>query len=155
MIRRRPGLIISCLLIAFMLGALYYLRAPRTYESRADLLLVTKRYSISGNEENDSPVYEKTMETHVEMVCKPLIVGRAVHDYNLAELPSLAEEEDAVAAIIYNLSAHLKNENATIIQVSYRSPSPEDAKEVVDAITESYMAYLREENQKRDRRRPP
>jgi succinoglycan biosynthesis transport protein ExoP len=146
-VRRRPGLTIACLVISFMLGTLYYVSAPRTFESKAELLLMTKRYSISGNEESESPVYEKTMETHAEMVCQPLIVGRALVDYDLAALPSLAEEEDPVTAIIDNLSAHLTNENATIIEVSYRSSIPEDAKEVVEAITTTYMAYLREENQ--------
>ncbi len=147
LVRRRPGLIAASLLVAGLLGALYYLRAPRTYESTSEMLFVTKHYSLSGGEEGDAPIYEKTMETHAEMMCKPLIVGRAIKDFQLAQLPTMAEAEDVTAAIIENLSAHLQSENSTIVQLTYRSSDPVDAQKVVAAVAETYRTYLKDDNE--------
>lgn len=149
LVRRRPGLISTCLLVAGVLGALYYLNAPRTYESSAEMLFVTKHYSLNGREDGDSPIYEKSMETHAEMLCKPLIVGRAVQDFNLRQLPTLAslEDDEVVPAIIDNLTAHLETENSTIVQLTYRSSDPVDAQKITDAIATTYRNYLKEDNE--------
>ncbi len=149
LVRRRPGLIAACLFVAGLLGALYYLNAPRTYESSAEMLFVTKHYSISGREDGESPIYEKSMETHAEMLCKPLIVGRAVEDFHLRELPTLAnlEDDEVIPAIIDNLTAHLEMENSTIVQLTYRSSDPVDAQKVTDAIAHTYRSYLKEDNE--------
>lgn len=147
-IQRHPGLVAASLLITLVLGLLYYLKAPRTYESTADILIVTKRApGLSSTSDDDRPVYEKTMETHALMVRSPLVVGRAAQDFGLLKLATLADEDDPVKAIINELIVGLKDENSSVLSVAYRSRNDEDCYKVVHAITQTYKTYLGESNQ--------
>ncbi len=146
-IKRRPGLILICVVVWLSLGAIYYFKAPRTFESKADILIVTKRYSISGQEDDETPVYEKTMETHAVMASSPMIVGRALEDFRLASLPTLVDEEEPIKAIIDDLTARVKEDNTTILELSYRSRNELDCQKVVSAIAASYEEFLSESNQ--------
>ncbi len=142
MLRRHPALALTCVAVALAIGTLYYLRAPRTYESKAELLLETKQYSLDNTDESDNRTHDATLETQVRMICTPMIVGPACKNYELAALPSLASEEDPVTFILDNLTAQISADNAAIIEISYRSTVAEDAKEVVDAIAHAYTEYL-------------
>ena len=146
---RHPGIVAATVLITMVLGILYFLKAPRTYESTSDILIVTKHFSGFNNEnQDDQRAYDKTIETHALMVSSPMIVERAVKDHQLASLPTLVKEEDPVEAIIDELTVEIKEENTTVISLGYRSRNKYDCQKVVQAITDTYDAFLGESNQK-------
>ncbi len=148
-ITRHPGVVAATVLITMVLGLLYFLKAPRTYESVADVLIVTKHFSGFNNDgEADQKSYDKTIETHALMVASPLIVGRAIKDYDLAGLPTMQDEDDPVKAIIDELTVDIKQENTTVISLSYRSHDMYDCQKIVQAINDTYSAFLGESNQK-------
>ena len=141
-VHRHLGLVLLTLIIAFALGCLYYLRAPRTYESTTEILISTKRLPGLNEEDEDRPIYENTIETHALLIRSPLIIRQAVQDYQLAALPTLADEESPITAIIENLTVKIREENTTILGVSYTGPDPEDCQRVVVAIAGSYQKFL-------------
>lgn len=146
-VQRHLGLALVVFAIAIALGVIYYLRAPRTYESTADILISTKRMPGLGEADEEHPVYENTVETHALLIRAPRIIRRAVDEYRLATLPTLADEETPVACIIENLTVRIREENTTILGISYISEDPEDCQKVVAAITSTYEQYLSERSQ--------
>ena len=148
-IYRHLALVLTCLAILMGLGALYYLKATRTYQSQSDMLIVNKHISSFGNQPEEArPVSQETIETHAIRLHSPLIIERAVADHDLASLPSLVEQEDAVQYIIENMSVNRKDDNATVLNIRFRCPDSKDSRDVVRAITSTYEDFLGESNQK-------
>jgi capsular exopolysaccharide synthesis family protein len=141
-VHRHLGLVLLSLITASALGCLYYLRAPRTYESTTEILISTKRLPGFNEEDEERPIYENTIETHALLIRSPLIIGQAVRDYDLDSLKTLADEESQINAIIENLTVMIREENTTILGVSYTGSDPEDCQRVVLAIAGSYEKFL-------------
>ena len=146
-IQRHLGLAIVAFGIAIALGVIYYLRAPRTYESSAEVLITTKQMPGFGSVDEENPVYQNSIETHALLIRAPRIIERAMKDYRLDRLGTLSEHESPVAAIGENLTVRIREENTTILGVSYISQDPQDCQAVVDAITATYESYLNERSQ--------
>lgn len=149
-VMRHFGLFLTTLVIACSLGAFYYLKAPRVFESQADLLIETKfahRYRPD-NDERRGP--DKPIETHALMIQSHLVIDRAVKAANLEQLPSLVEEDDVINFIIENSTVSLKDENSTILNLRFRCSDPSDSEAVVTAIAQTYEEYLGESNQASD-----
>ncbi len=145
-VQRHLGLALVAFAIAIALGAIYYLRAPRTYESLAEILITTKQMPGFGDSD-ENPIYQNTVETHAFLIRAPRVIKRAVDEYRLDKLGTLADEENPVASIIENLSVRIREENTAILGVSYISQDPEDCQKVVSAVTDTYEKYLNERSQ--------
>ena len=147
---RHWGLFLTSLVIIGSLGALYYLKAPRVFESQADLLIESK-ISHGFRPDSDEPNGpDKSIETHALMVQAPVVIKRAIRAGKLDQLASLIEEEDVVNFIIENSNVSLKDEKSTILNLRFRCSDPEDSRVVVDAIANEYKLYLNESNQTSD-----
>ena len=146
-IQRHLGLALVAFAIAIALGVIYYLRAPRTYESVAEVLITTKRMPGFGEGDDDNPVYENSIETHALLIRAPRIIERAVKQYRLDKLETLSDQESPIATIIENLTVRIREENTTVLGISYISQDPDDCQAVVDAVTATYKDYLNERSQ--------
>ena len=147
-IHRHRALVLTCVVITLGLGALYYLKAPRTYESQSDILIGSKQVAGFRAGEDDRSVSHETVETHALRLQSPLILERAIEAYDLASLPTLAKEEDAVKFIIENSVVTLKDENASVLNFVFRCRDPRDSRDIVRAIAKTYEDYLGEANKK-------
>ncbi len=149
-LRRHWGLFLTTLVIVGCLGVLYYLKAPRVYESQADLLIENKiSHGFRGdNDEPNGP--DKTIETHALMLQSSKVILRAIKKGQLDQLGALMEEEDVVNFIIENSTVSLKDEKSTVLNLRFCCSDPEDARVVVDAIATSYQDYLNESNKTTD-----
>ena len=114
-IHRHLGLALASLGIILGLGGLYYLKAPRTYESQADVLIVSKQNAGFSKGDEERPMFEKSVETHALMIQSPLIIEQALEKFDLGNLTTLVDEEDPVAFVIENLSVVLKDDKATVL----------------------------------------
>jgi polysaccharide biosynthesis transport protein len=143
-VRRHPLIVVSSIAAALLLGTLYYLRVPRTYESRTQIRIITKKFSVSGDEKEQTPTIESTIETHKVVITSRMIVERAIHEFNLEKLPTLAGEDDVLKVIRDNLDANVKEDNTTVLELAYRSSREEDCQKVLQAINTTYEKYLDE-----------
>ena len=143
-VRRHPLIVASSIGAALLLGTLYYLRVPRTYESRTQIRVITKSFSVSGDEKEQTPTIETTIETHTVVITSRMIVERAIKEFGLEKLPSLAGEDDVLKAIRDNLDANVKEDNTTVLELAYRSSREEDCQKVLHAINATYEKHLDE-----------
>jgi len=145
-VRRRRGWLILALFVAGGLGTLYYATAPRIYEARASVLVMqagkdvwSARSSADGPRGSLIPTYEKLFSSEVVLdgALAELSEMPASVRIDLIGVPEAQHQE----TLRNNLrAAGLRNTN--VIELSYRSRSPQAAAATVDAIVQSYLNYM-------------
>jgi capsular exopolysaccharide synthesis family protein len=131
-------------------GSLYYAEQPQVYASRAQLLVVKKNADALPVPATDIRYdFDDYLTTHIALIKSPLVVGRAVKEYQLGELPAFAGGGDPTSAIISALSASRdtgdsKEGTSKILNLSYRSSSAETCRKVLEAVIKSYQEILSE-----------
>jgi capsular exopolysaccharide synthesis family protein len=145
--RYRQQVIISTLYCSCLAGAVYYFLAPRYYESTAQLLIVEQKPDqLTAVGETDTT--GNTMATHQKLVTSQVVISEAItrlapeHRVDLEGIPP----QDWTEAISDLLSANTTR-RTNIIEVSFRSRSPETAAAVVRAVVESYLDFVKQTHQ--------
>jgi capsular exopolysaccharide synthesis family protein len=140
--RYRRKTIVTSLVIAGILGAIYYAVAPRYYQSTAKLLII-QRSNDQLAMVSEQQSLDNTMATHQELITSPVVIQGALdqllpeHRIDLRNTPPQFWSEDLAS----NLSAKTTRKT-NFIQVSYRSLSPEAAAGVVSAVVQSYLGFV-------------
>jgi uncharacterized protein involved in exopolysaccharide biosynthesis len=135
-------------LSGLILGAAYFAAAPRVYESRASLLIETKHSPVFNEQTmEDRPSMEKTIDTHSFVVESPIILDQAIEEFQLDRLASLKDVENIVTHIQENMSVEIPDQDSSILDLTFRGPSPEDCQKIVEAVATTYQEYLGDSNQ--------
>ncbi|WP_417388905.1 polysaccharide biosynthesis tyrosine autokinase [Gimesia sp.] len=114
---------------------------------------------IQVSQKNPVPIKEGEIQTfgeltaHIDVIKSPRIVGEAVKEAKLNQLPSLAGEKDPTQDIIDTLKVKRISGNdrafLNILTITYENPNAKDARTVTQAVVDAYKRYLhevREEN---------
>jgi polysaccharide biosynthesis transport protein len=144
------GLVILGLVLGAVGGSLYYTEQPQVYASRAQLLVVKKNADALPIPTADARYdFDDYLTTHIALIKSPLVVGRAVRDSQLGNLPAFAGHGDPISAIIGGLSASRdtgdsKEGSSKVLNLTYRSSSAEACRTVLEAVIASYQHTLSE-----------
>src|SRR5262245_22196774 len=95
-LRRRWLSILMSLCAGFGIGALYYATAQIKYESSAQILVMRKdpKLATSGvdaSSQTEEGVSEDLLATHMQLLQSREIVGAALRESGLGDLPSITE----------------------------------------------------------------
>jgi polysaccharide biosynthesis transport protein len=105
-ILRHKSLIALGVVIAMVLGAIYYSKVTPIYQSTTDVLIVNKRAeAVAGN--SMQSYFTDYMSTHKALIVSPVVVERAIEQANLASLKTFSQMEShagLTGAIIRQLS---------------------------------------------------
>jgi polysaccharide biosynthesis transport protein len=138
----RRKTIIASVCVTTLLGAIYYVVAPRYYQSTAKLLIIQRsndQLAMVGEQQS----LDNTMATHQELMTSPVVIQGALdhllseHRIDLLNVPPQQWNE--------SLARHLTattSRKTNFLQVSYRSLSPEAAAGVVSAVVQSYLGFV-------------
>ncbi len=143
-IRYRKNLVAVILTTAALLGGLYYFTAPRIYSSKASLLVSQAgRNSLDTSLTGDEVSRQSNMPTFENMLRSTKVLEGALKNLNSDDRVDLAgmPQELTVSGLSNNLFAKTIR-NTSIIEVEYRSKSPQAAKNVVEAIIQSYLDFM-------------
>ncbi|MCA9186969.1 MAG: polysaccharide biosynthesis tyrosine autokinase [Pirellulaceae bacterium] len=148
---RHPWVCMIALSMAGVVAGGYYSIAPRVYESSTSLLLETSdTTALQLSPLDNAEKLERSVSTHALVLTSPLIIHRAVKEYDLEELPSLGDVESVAGHIQRRLSVDLKQGKAGVISVHYADTAPEDCRLVLKALADTYERFLRESRQQVD-----
>ena len=145
-VRFRLSYVITAILVVALLGILYYSTAPRIYQAKAAVLVSQSgndvwNASMTGNEMRDSfiPTYEKlfTSPTVMDAAVKRLVSMPPEARIDVAHLP----QEKWAEGILLNFNA-ANTRRTNIIELTYRSKSPQAAEAVLQAILDSYLDFM-------------
>ena len=140
--RYRRKTIIQAVCVCALLGAVYYLIAPRYFQSTAKLLIIQRNQDQLATV-GEHPNLDNTMATHRELVTSPLVIQNAIehllseHKVDLQDSPPSRWIEDLASRLS---ATTIRKTN--FIQVNYRSLSPEAAAAVVSAVVQSYLEFV-------------
>ena len=133
--------------VAALTAAIIFLSAQKpAYKSSSRLLLIHQSghpVQVGGGDDpfnsmGDSG--ENTLATHLLLLKSPAIIDQAL---KLKELKSVS-----VGAAIGNLTVKQPDVDAKIVDLTYKSNSPEEAQQVLEGVIESYKLFLKANYQK-------
>lgn len=142
-LQRRRNTVAWCVVGALAAASVYYVFAPRYYESTARLQIIYQDAdSLSSKDDLRS---DDVMATHRELVRTARVVGEAIENLASEHRVDLTTTPPSgwVNKVTSNLSASTIRKTK-LIQVGYRSRSPDAAAAVVNAVINSYLAYVAE-----------
>jgi capsular exopolysaccharide synthesis family protein len=138
----RRKTILRAVCISAILGALYFVFAPRYYDSTAKLWIVHRNQDQVASV-GDEPVLDNTMANQREIVVSPVVVQQAIEyllpEHRLDFQDSPPSEWSTILA--KGLSARTTRKT-NIIEIRYRSLSPEAASAVASAVIQSYLQFV-------------
>ncbi len=144
---RRKWLIIFGSVAGLSMGYMYFVRQPEVFESGGQMVVVKEmaQRPIAGGQQIDySLVRQNHLATDTYLIRSAAIVGPAVEDNNLAELPTLSRTANPVDAIINGLKVDQIDSSANILQIKFAGPVPDDCGKIINAVMKSYRKYLEE-----------
>ena len=146
-IRRRIRLICSCTGLALLLAAVYCVLTPRIYEATASLLV---EYNHEGLSKSGSDMQQQSrfddLTTQTKLIQSPLLVDRALASLQPSQMdPALVnlDTDERRKAVTQGLQVSFPR-GARLIHLAYRSPAPEAATALVQALTDSYLKFVNE-----------
>jgi capsular exopolysaccharide synthesis family protein len=146
-VRYRKGVVITSVVVALLLGGLYYTTATRLYQSRAGILVTQTGHDVLSTRLTPEGAREGLMPTYERILRGSNVLENAVtrlrpqYRVDLVGVP----REKWAEAIKNNLTV-ITVRNSNVIEVIYQSKSPHAAAAVVQAIVDSYLDYMREIN---------
>ena len=142
---RNKFLLIAGLVMGLVLGQAAYVKLGPIYSANT---------KVQVSQKNPDPIREGENQTfgelsvHIDVIKSPRIVGEAVKEAKLNELPSLAGESDPTEEILGSLKvkriAGTDRAFLNILDILYENPRSQDAKIVTQAIVDAYQRYLHE-----------
>lgn len=145
---RNKFLLISGLAAGLILGQAAYMKLGPIYSAST---------KVQVSQKNHVPIKEGEIQTfgeltaHIDVIKSPRIVGEAVKEAKLYNLPSLAGLTDPTEEILGSLKVKRISGNdrafLNILNITYENPRSEDAKIVTQAIVDAYQRYLHEVRQ--------
>ena len=145
LVRRRREVLGGCLLVAGVLGAVYFATATRYYEARASLLVSQTGSDVWTTSMTPEGGRQALMPTYARLISSAVVTDRAVEMLRPADLVDVgkAPAENWAAILRHNLSVSTVR-RTNIIEVAYRSRRPEAAVAVVNAVVRSYQDFMHE-----------
>jgi capsular exopolysaccharide synthesis family protein len=142
----RKWLIVLGAAVGLAVGGCLYVITPPLYQSTAQVLVIKKR----PGHEMPLPFAEDQSLMHEAIMKSPLIVGRALKKRQLGSLQSFAGLADPTRVIVRSLSITPLDPrdsgrgSGIVLFLSFRGPVAEEGGTVLNAVVESYEAFLKE-----------
>lgn len=140
-VRQRKHVVIAALLLAGLLGGLYFATATRLYSAKAQLLVMQTGADVMNPTLDNSK--QTMMPTYVGVISTAKVLQGALTRLRPEECIDLEESPkerwpDALRRGLTAKSAY----NTNIIEIEYRSRDPNVAVAVVNSVVDSYLNYM-------------
>lgn len=140
-LRRRYGLIAVGILIGAVLAAIFFFLQTPIYQSELVVLVGQRQSELAttgtANVERASTIQEEILSTHMELLGSRKIINDAI---------SRGDLDLNFKDVLENLSITKGGEglakNASVLKATFTDPDPEKAANVLNALFESYDAYI-------------
>ena len=145
-VRRRKNVLIMTLVVAVLLGALYYATAIRYYSAKASLLVLqsgsdttstTSMTPQGSRQQSLMPTYENLITSAKVLNGALKYLSRPEDRIDMTDVP----RENWTKVLQKNLTAKTVH-NTNIIEIEYRSKDPGAAVAVVNAVVQSYLDFM-------------
>ncbi len=149
-LRRKFWFILFFILCGFGIGALYYFKAPKTYQSWARLFVDEQKSPTLGNSNKeafgDEQRADEIVAKYIEVFRSSSVVGPAIVNDRLGTLPSMQDVDSVRREIDDHLTAKPADtkSNSGVMWVAYSGPDPDDCQKILAALINSFDTYIQE-----------
>ena len=151
-VARRWKFLISGGLIGAIIGCAIILVSTKSFEATGRIMVIQKTPKFINDETKspDAKAYDSFFATHLQLIGSPLIVGQAVRQAALDELPELSQLiSDDKTAVDY-IKNHLKitragsgdSDGAFVVKVAFKHVSAKESAKVVDEVLIAYKKFI-------------
>ena len=144
----KVALPMGLLLATVAAGVVYWLFEPQ-YEAAA-LLELHELPQYIAFEPKEAGVSKAYFRTQIELIRSRWIMGRAVANERVKQLPEIRKQRDPIAWLRKRVTVASENDS-DIFEIRYSSPEPENAALVVNEVTKQYLTAQEEEESRRTR----
>ena len=134
-VKKRWIMIVAITFAATLISGLvsFFVIDP-VYETRTKLFIGKEESDESAYNSNDIQMYQKLLQTYAQAIKTRDLVGRAINDlhYDL-------EEDNVISSLTVTPVT-----DTQILQISYKSKSPEEAKEILKSVTQEFITTSKE-----------
>ena len=133
-----------------VLAGLFVLVTGKRYQASASLLVIDPGAVPLEDPTSDTNRFvngvEDEIPTHTSLITSQVILRRAVESIGLSKIPSFSgmNLDEAIRDMVERVAADRIDRHGKIIQAIYLAPTPEEAVQVLTAITDCYRAFLEE-----------
>ena len=146
MVRRKFPLILFFLLLGIGLSVMYYLKAPKTFESTAKIF-VDEKNAPTMNSDNSAFATDENVEKYLEILKSTKILQPAIDRGNFYNMNLFAECDDVLFKLregedFQVMPADTKS-NSGVIRLSFSGDTPEECKKVLEDIIDSFDRHIK------------
>ena len=131
---------VGVLLVSLTLGVVYLVHATPTYTSASRLYVEQSGPKIISESEGIMTQAKNYLYTQCELIRSTPILAAALDKVGSTRMRTFAEADNDMAYLKKILAADVGRKN-DLINVSCRSPYPDEAALVVNAVVDSYVTY--------------
>ncbi len=142
-VRYRQNVVLLALLVAGLLGALYYATATRYYEAKASLLILQTGSEMLNTSIKSENTTQTLMPTYERLLTSAVVLEAALKHVGPQDRIDLADQpQDRWLELLRkNLSVSTVR-RTNLLEVSYRSRSPQSAVVIVNALVRAYLEFM-------------
>ncbi len=139
-------------IVGAILGCTIILLSTKSFEASGRIMVIQKTPKFINDETKspDAKAYDSFFATHLQLIGSPLIVGQAVQQAALDQLPELNQliSEDKTA--VDYIKNHLKitragsgdSDGAFVVKVAFNHVSAKESAKVVDEVLIAYKKFI-------------
>ena len=147
LVKRKFWIILFFVLLGTAATMLYFFKAPKTYESTAQIFVDEKSASVISSGDGDSFVSDSSIEKYLVTLKSTRIIQPAMDAGKFHELDTFRECDDILRTLreedILTATPSDAKSDSGVIKLSFRGPDLEECKLILDRLIESFDAHIR------------
>lgn len=151
---QRKSLLILGLILAIVIGILYYSQKEPIYQSQAMMSVHRKNPPLMSNDPRTAySMNEDYLTYHAKVIRTPLILMNVAKDTDVKKLETFVgkSQPEMLNILMGNLlvirDMQDANGRSPVLQISFKGPVASDCQTIIDAVIKHYKDYLKENNQ--------
>ena len=148
LIKRKFWLIVFFVLLGIAATMLYFLKAPKTFESTARIYVDEKSASVINSGDGDSFVNDDaSIEKYLVTIKSTQIIKPAIEAGKFHQLDTFADCDDILRTLRESKSLAVKpadtKGSSGVMKLAFRGPDPDECQKVLEELVESFDTHIR------------
>ena len=146
LIRRKFSLILFFVVLSMALSVLYFLKAPKTYESTAKVFVDEKSAPTMNSGDSNSMMSETPLERYITTLKSTIILEPAIEAGHFDKMAMFESFDDILFELregdTLTVSPADTKSNSGVLKLAVRGGSQAECKETLDAIIKSFNDHI-------------
>ncbi|HQR07388.1 MAG TPA: polysaccharide biosynthesis tyrosine autokinase [Gemmatales bacterium] len=150
---QRKSLLILGLMLALVIGVLYYSQKDPVYQSLALISVQRKNQPLSAQDPRNQYVLDDPLNLHMTLLRTQTILNGVVQDNDIKKLETFVGKNPSemltiiATGLIITRDSRDASGRSPVIQIAFKGPIASDCQTIITAVIKHYKEYLKENYQ--------